>query len=529
MMEKDRTLKRNELALLGFAIVLKCGAELVKSYCLGSAFYLIADISQMKSYILLLLATLITVVCSGLFYQAMLIRTKTGIQKKLNSRLIDSMLSQHPEEFRKNSCAFYVSEASTEINGILDQYVQSWIRIVLLLVSFVFSSLFIASFSLPSLGFLYECGILLYILNRFFKQKIEGNQKKLLAAREKWMDSIQNFYSSFSIIRNYGIEPAFSGWLEQSSAQICLQTRRSQGLTARLSVFNNGFADFCFLALISFGMILVSKDMLSLAQVMMIMQTSNSIFGPVVNIHEEINAMRSGKMIYDKFMNQTKIRKAASKIELQEPLEKIQVSVPEFSFQDKTLLRNIRILLEPGKKYLFLGPSGCGKSTLLKMIAGEIRTDYIRYNDVPLSKLSFESLAEQIGYMDQASQLLPWTLEDNITLQKSLDEKRLHELLEKTDLGDVFRLHKEEIYPPLSGGELQRAALVRLLYQNRRWIVMDEPFSALDSEKTEKISRVILENPDLCVISVEHKPIPELLHLYDHIYEYDNGTFVPVK
>lgn len=511
------------------SIILLSLSNLFKSYCLGSAFDLLNNFSDISFYIFLIAGSVLFSIAAGLFFKRMSILSKTNIQLQLNERFIKSCLARLPEQFQSKDSSHYVSQASTEINGILDQYAQPVISCGSLIISFVCGSIFIASFSWIMLLFLYTSGALLYVINRVFKPKIEQNQKTLLKAREKWIQAIQNFCSSFSVIRNYGIESKFDQWLQNSSESLCRTSRKSQSLIARLSVFNNGFADFCFLALILFGMLLIHQDQMNLAQFMMVLQSSNYILSPIVDIHDKINEVRSGRIIFDKFIQETEMPAEEEKESLDQELKLLEANISGFGFDGRTILKNVHLRFESGKKYLFLGPSGCGKSTLMKIIGSQIHTDFITINGMNASDLSFNSVTEKIGYMDQYSSLLPWTLKQNITLQKREDPHQLKYLLEQMNLNQVFALHGDEIDPPLSGGELQRTVLARLLYQNKKWLILDEPFSALDETNTLAISKMLLENPELTIISVEHKPVDEMLPLYDHIYQVRDGAVFDLK
>ncbi len=135
-----------------------------------------------------------------------------------------------------------------------------------------------------------------------------------------------------------------------------------------------------------------------------------------------------------------------------------------------------------GEFLSIIGPSGCGKTTVLSLIAGllsptkgEILID---------GKRASNSL--NLGYMLQKDQLFPWrTIEKNIFLPLEIKKICTEEnkdyalkLLEKYGL-DAFRKKFPE---HLSGGMRQRAALIRTLASKPKLLLLDEPFSALDSQ-----------------------------------------------
>lgn len=140
-----------------------------------------------------------------------------------------------------------------------------------------------------------------------------------------------------------------------------------------------------------------------------------------------------------------------------------------------------------------LGPSGCGKSTLLRVIAGlQNATDgQVLADDVPI----VDPLPD-IAVMFQNANLMPWrTVRDNIALPLELTGvssnqryKVVQGLLPQLNL-DGFDM----AYPgELSGGMAQRVALGRVMIQEPRLLLLDEPFGALDALTREKISMDLL-------------------------------------
>ena len=159
-------------------------------------------------------------------------------------------------------------------------------------------------------------------------------------------------------------------------------------------------------------------------------------------------------------------------------------------------LKNICFDLFPGEFAAIVGPSGCGKSTLLELIAGllPIESDRLIYqlSDTPPS----------IGYMLQKDHLLEYrTIYKNIILgleiQHRLTEKNLNyvqKLMQQYGIADFANAYPRE----LSGGMRQRAALIRTLALKPDFLLLDEPFSALDYQTrldvSDDISKIIRQS-----------------------------------
>jgi osmoprotectant transport system ATP-binding protein len=141
-----------------------------------------------------------------------------------------------------------------------------------------------------------------------------------------------------------------------------------------------------------------------------------------------------------------------------------------------------------GEHVVLLGPSGSGKTTLLRMINGLVipSSGAILINGRDIAEQPGNELRRQIGYVLQRNSLFPhYTVEENIGLvpellkwNKHAIRERTIELMNKLGLPPEF-LSKSPI--ELSGGEAQRVNLARALAADAPILLMDEPFSSLDT------------------------------------------------
>ncbi|WP_458405802.1 sulfate/molybdate ABC transporter ATP-binding protein [Methanobrevibacter sp.] len=148
-----------------------------------------------------------------------------------------------------------------------------------------------------------------------------------------------------------------------------------------------------------------------------------------------------------------------------------------------------------------LGPSGCGKSMTLKSVAGivnpdkgvvSLTTDEENLYFDSSKKINLKPQKRNVGYLFQNYALFPnMTVEENVAagLPKNYDEKIVADMIKR------FRLEGlEKRYPrQLSGGQQQRVALARILAYSPDVILLDEPFSAMDTYLKEQL-RIELAN-----------------------------------
>lgn len=180
-------------------------------------------------------------------------------------------------------------------------------------------------------------------------------------------------------------------------------------------------------------------------------------------------------------------------------------------------LTDINFDLFPGEFAAIVGPSGCGKSTLLDLIAGfvPVQTGYLLYPS--------GTFPPSIGYMLQKDHLLEYrTIYKNIILgleiQHRLTEKNLEyvqKLMRQYDIADFADSYPRE----LSGGMRQRAALIRTLALKPDFLLLDEPFSALDYQTrldvSDDIAKIIRQS-GVTTLLVTHD-LSEAISISDRI------------
>lgn len=159
---------------------------------------------------------------------------------------------------------------------------------------------------------------------------------------------------------------------------------------------------------------------------------------------------------------------------------RLDVNNLNFSYADKTIIRNLSFSVPDGAFISILGPSGCGKSTLLNVLSGLLKpqSGEIRIDDVPVRGTSRE-----LAYMPQNDLLFQWrTILDNVCLYGEIHHQKKE--MRQTALRQMAHFGLagcENKYPDeLSGGMRQRAAFLRTTLCEAGIYLLDEPFGALD-------------------------------------------------
>ena len=160
----------------------------------------------------------------------------------------------------------------------------------------------------------------------------------------------------------------------------------------------------------------------------------------------------------------------------------------------KTLeLNDISFDLKAGEILVVVGPSGCGKSTLLNVLSGIIK----HYEgSICLHGESLRQSDIRCGYVPQNLGLLPWKkVEENIFLphkinrKNAIDPRDAEKIISELDIPDLMQRYPSQ----LSGGQKQRVALARAFASHPDLLLMDEPFSALDTLTAETSRNLFID------------------------------------
>lgn len=182
---------------------------------------------------------------------------------------------------------------------------------------------------------------------------------------------------------------------------------------------------------------------------------------------------------------------------------------------DRDVLSDARLAVLPGQVHCVLGGSGCGKTTLLRLIAGlEVaQAGTLSVDGKVLSSPTVHVPPEHrpVGMVFQDFALFPnRSVLKNVTfgmrgLDRSARRRRAHDLLRRVGMGE----YADRMPDTLSGGQLQRVALARSLATEPSVMLLDEPFSSLDTDLRASVRAEllgVLRASDVATVMVTHDP-----------------------
>ncbi len=204
------------------------------------------------------------------------------------------------------------------------------------------------------------------------------------------------------------------------------------------------------------------------------------------------------------------------------------------------VLDNLSLDVNKGDSIAIMGPSGSGKTTLLNIIGLLDNPDSgtILFNGTPVAGYTDDESAvyrnRNIGFVFQDHLLLPYlSIYENILLplmaadyskeERDERERQAEIIIEKTGISNLKNKYPYQV----SGGEAQRAALVRALVNNPSLLLADEPTGALDAKNSDNLGDILLSmNRDFGITIILATHSAALASKMDKIYRLDEGKLI---
>jgi ABC-type Fe3+/spermidine/putrescine transport system ATPase subunit len=205
-----------------------------------------------------------------------------------------------------------------------------------------------------------------------------------------------------------------------------------------------------------------------------------------------------------------------------------------FSYIDKTIVKKVTFSLTKGKNLAIIGESGCGKSTLLKLIYGlhDLDEGQIFWNDIEVLGPKFHLIPGMpfMKYLAQDFDLMPFiTVAENVGKYLSNffpedKQARISELLEIVEMTEYANVKAKF----LSGGQMQRVAIARVLALEPEVLLLDEPFSHIDNFRKNSLRRKLFgylkEQQITCVVATHDST--DVLAFADEVAIIKDGEII---
>lgn len=263
---------------------------------------------------------------------------------------------------------------------------------------------------------------------------------------------------------------------------------------------------------------------------------------PIAEAFAPISEAISHITTYENSLQRLNTIEATSKIEEEansesliplrsQPALNLEMNNVTFSYETDTtkpILTSISLHFQPGEKTAILGKSGAGKSTMAKLLLGSLTptSGSVTINGVSVTNLH-GNITEFISVLQQKPHLFDTTVMNNIRLgnPKASDEEvievakqvQMHDYI--ASLPDGYKTRMRELGERFSGGERQRIALARILLQQTRIVILDEPTVGLDAITERDLLDTIFQ-------SLQGKTVIWITHHLVGVEQMDRVLFI---
>jgi len=360
----------------------------------------------------------------------------------------------------------------------------------------IFFTIFAILFYHPTLFLLLFVLLLppVVLLGWYIRKKLKDVRGSIKITSEKTLqhlhESLAGYVESNIYDKNYFFADRYTTYQDQLNENIATQ-QTLQSLPTRLVEI---FAVFGFLILLMINKLSTNAPAVDLLTIGVFMAAAYKIIPGVVKI---LNS--SGQIKTYKFTITDLLPTAATKpAERNAPvIQEISFNNVHFKYKDHSILNGLDFQLQPGDFAGISGVSGKGKTTIINLLTGFLApaSGNISINGTVTDSETLTSYRHRISYVKQQPFFINDTVLKNITLsEKGYDAKRLQEIIAISGVDKLMEKYPEGIQQQISengknisGGQRQRIMLARALYHDFDLLILDEPFSEMDSESEHEI------------------------------------------
>lgn len=449
------------------------------------------------------LSVLILLCLVNWFSQYFSIKFYSRSQNELN-QLFYSKAAKHVTEELKVSKLIKIF--SNDIPLIVDNYIPSLISLIYFGLSFSFGAILIFSLNKIILCYLILIAVCSLLVSKKMSNKISPSQKKYNDSLGNNSDVLLDIFDH-SIIRkvffldNF-LEKRFASSSEQSAKKMFVLKKEKSIVT----VSNDSFAWLLQIGMYVIGAILITQKSLSFAELIAITQAAGTITTPIFWFSNTLADIYSSKEIRQEMMEFLQSEDSQKREDFHSVIDKVEMKNVTFLMENKREVGPNSFILEKGNSYAMIGKNGSGKSTIYAalMLANNKYRGEILINGKNIQNLKKEGYLSQISAVTQNIKLYNGSVIDNITgFSSDVNEEKLRKI-KKLFINEQDEFFSKEI-SSLSGGQKQMVSIARALYKDASFLIMDEPFSALDKVMEEVVLDYLLKIDDkIVLLSLHH-------------------------
>ena len=411
------------------------------------------------------------------------LNVRSKISALFRNALLGRILECSIEEKESKGDGYYLAMVNDQVNEVESDYVGALLDVVCQLFFLIFALAATTAIQpMMTLIVIMLC-ILPLVVPKLFTRRLEVTKRDSVAAKSRYIDLLNELMAGFTGLKIFG------------------RAADSGAITV--------------------------PEMIALTSLM------NLVAGPFQIISENYSAILSGRAVVkdlEAFLESGNHTADSCKSDAK-AVSSIELSHSMVIRNDRKILDDVSVRLDAGKKICLVGSSGSGKSTLLRTMAGilEMQSGSLAVNGEDVTGkpgLTHKDLL----YLTQETTIFSASIGDNVSLFRRMPEQTLKTALLRAGLGEWFHsaganLDKvlEKNSAKLSGGEQRRFDFARILAEDGKILLFDEPTAGLDAANARNIMDQIAAMDGCMVMVATHDLDEENMRRFDEVYIMENG------
>ena len=453
------------------------------------------------------------------------------LMNDIRSATFSGIMRQSRRDFFSCNSADYISALTNDI-GTLRGFMNILYTAILCIASMIFHAVIMFYYQPVIAAFTVICAALITVVPLLLSKVVAKWQRNRSEALAQLNTRLAEFFSGFQVITSFGMKSRIKKQFEECSNTL----KNCECHTDGLSSLSDGMGEF-FSGLAQTMILILSCYMaitgrMTLGALVVFISLSGGFCAEFSMILQVIPMLRGMEPIINRIHGLESYEEKEENGTEPATFEKnIMVQNLNFGYNEQSpVLKGLSLELKHGKKYALIGESGSGKSTLIHLLTGSYM-DYqgeICYDEIELHKIDRQNLYRTVSYIQQEVFLFDDTIQNNICLYEEFSDEQFRQAVALSGV-DKFTDNLEggveyqvgERGARLSGGQRQRIAIARALIRNTKFLILDEGTSALDEKNAQEIESLLLNLPDLTLLTITHHLRNE--NEYDCVFEIENG------
>lgn len=379
-------------------------------------------------------------------------------------------------------------------------------------------------------------GLVIMLALRVFVEMTRRQGARMTELNRTYTSRIVDFFLSLKPLKAMGREDQIAPFLEQETRQLLATQRKLNFASTSVDNLQEPFAAIFVAVGVFVAIQYFSFETTSL--LIMVALFARTV-GRISGLLQALKKLARVEAPFFAFTSKlASIREQAEAVAEERPdaqadfASTVEFRDVGFTYDEKSVLKELSLTIKAGEVTAILGPSGAGKSTFLDLLVGllEPTAGSIRVDGEDLRRRDRLAWRRLLGYVPQDTTLFHATIMENLTLaDASISEADVERALRDAGAWDFVAAMPKGLHEvvgerglKISGGQRQRLAIARALVHKPKLLLLDEATSALDGE-TERAFYDTLERltPGVTIVAITHRPA--IKEIADVVYALDDG------